>query len=497
MAPALPVAVATLHSIAQSQGAARRQQTLRYTQRHADTVQTGASLEKIWELVRVDPERGGERGLRYERNAKSLDRVRRCLEKTAQGLAQGLGCSIDDVFEYRTRLQAADVNARLGDLSPTWARRVVDHCPAEEFSATHPLFQEIAAEVLAEIRDTFGEAGPNFATDHVIFELVVFICASQRKKDKSRRKTQGRKDAKRDRETMEGAVQAESSRAPRAPRALEPPPALPHARADPPACCNVLVDGMNVMKADVPCSQDFDRLAGLLGQYNGTYRIPEGCAPQEWTGGMHAVAILPAWMLEQRRTAGTVIGQRAFELRQLGWAVFVDTDRDGAADDLAGIAMTADCAVPMVTNDQLGDHARRARSMDHRRAFEDAVLAAEVRIAHNGRAAVEPPEDARLPGYRPAADTRSAPPDYTHATWLPARRQMAAAWRDQAAARAAARWCARHLGKTITPEPEGDGPPGPGNSECPTPRAQSVPTESCTPPTQSVPAQEARASPGN
>ena len=179
---------------------------------------------------------------------------------------------------------------------------------------------------------------------------------------------------------------------------------------------------------------------------------------------------------EQRQ--GTVIGQRAFELRQLGWAVFVDTGRDSAADDLAGIAMTGDCAVPMVTNDQLGDHARRARSMGHRRAFEDAVLAADVRIAHNGRAAVEPPEDARLPGYRPAADTRRVPPDYTHATWLPARRQMAAAWRGQAAARAAARWCALHLGKTITPPP-----------------AKAEPTEFSTPPAQPVPPPEAHACP--
>jgi hypothetical protein len=137
----------------------------------------------------------------------------------------------------------------------------------------------------------------------------------------------------------------------------------------------------------------------------------------------------------------------------------VDTYRDGAADDLAGIAITGDYAVPMVTNDQLGDHKRRARSMDNRRAFEDAVLAAEVRIAHNGHAIVEPPEDAHLPGYRPAADTRRVPPDYTHATWLPARRQMAAAWRGQAAARAAARWCTFNLGKAIMPEPEGDGPP--------------------------------------
>jgi hypothetical protein len=202
--------------------------------------------------------------------------------------------------------------------------------------------------------------------------------------------------------------------------------------------CSVLVDGMNVVGSSAPTASDFQRLLALLETFNGKFRLPDS-----GVSGMHAVAILPSWTRRCWGVTGDDVGVWARQLELWGWAYFVDTTRDRSSDDKALISFSRRYALPVVTNDGLGDHVLRARREGDREVFEGTLLVLESRIAHAGTRIVGglDAEVTRALGYRPPAATRHITPRYPPLPkWRDDRAMIAEAWRADRGFYAVARW---------------------------------------------------------
>ena len=438
-----------------------------------------AVMDGLWLTASVPEYDGQVLGPNYDRNAKTRERSRFKAGHIVDGVATALGWDSGALRDYGS-LQAqldGDLRREHSDRR-TWARRVLEHS-RRIFTQEHPMFAQIAEEVRSDITQyglARGFSGTEVIVDAHIADVVRFVCTYQFNKDRSRRKKVNARKAK-------GRVQdtGEQTTCPprggvggRSGQVAEYPPALAAAGYDLvgglegtsaeqlvdeaglqkghaeriarhfslphylTVACSVLVDGMNVVGSSAPTASDFQRLLALLETFNGKFRLPDS-----GISGMHAVAILPSWTRRCWGVTGDDIGFWARQMELWGWAYFVDTACDRSSDDKALIKFSRRYALPVVTNDGLGDHVLRARREGDREVLEGTLLVLESCIAHAGTRIVGglDAEVTGALGYRPPAATRYITPCYPPLLkWRDDRAMIAEAWRADREVYAVARW---------------------------------------------------------